>query len=110
MTCSRSELSKSIQKRCSSKGDPSFVSAGRNDAGTKAFVFAVSFDDKDRRLWSVDAASGERALLDHLHDDAWHLALEAVRLDVDPIDLAGRGGEDPGAGPTLLVTETSFVR
>ena len=45
--------------------------AGWNDAGTKAFVFAVSFDDKDRWLWSVDAATGERRLLDHLHDDAW---------------------------------------
>jgi len=45
--------------------------AGWNDAGTKAFVFAVSFDDKDRWLWSVDASTGERTLLDHLHDDAW---------------------------------------
>ncbi len=44
---------------------------GWNDAGTKAFVFAVSFDDKDRWLWSFDAASGTRTLLDHLHDDAW---------------------------------------
>ena len=46
-------------------------SAGWNDAGTKAFVFAVSGDDKDRWIWTVDAASGERTLLDHLHDDAW---------------------------------------
>jgi dipeptidyl aminopeptidase/acylaminoacyl peptidase len=46
-------------------------STGWNDAGTKVFVFAVSFDDKDRWLWSVDAASGNRTLLDHLHDDAW---------------------------------------
>lgn len=45
--------------------------ANWNDAGTKAFVFAVSFDDKDRWLWSVDAATGERTLVDHLHDDAW---------------------------------------
>jgi len=45
--------------------------AGWNEAGTTAFVFAVSFDDKDRWLWSVDAASGARTLLDHLHDDAW---------------------------------------
>lgn len=45
--------------------------AGWNDAGTKAFVFAVSFDDKDRWLWSFDAASGDRTLVDHLHDDAW---------------------------------------
>jgi len=46
-------------------------SAGWNDAGTLAFVFAVSFDDKDRWLWSVDARTGERTLLDHLRDDAW---------------------------------------
>ena len=45
--------------------------AGWNDAGTTAFVFAVSFDDKDRWLWSFDAETGERTLLDHLHDDAW---------------------------------------
>jgi dipeptidyl aminopeptidase/acylaminoacyl peptidase len=45
--------------------------AGWNDAGTKAFVFAVSFDNKDRWLWAVDVASGERTLVDHLHDDAW---------------------------------------
>jgi dipeptidyl aminopeptidase/acylaminoacyl peptidase len=51
---------------------PSRVSnVGWNDAGTTAFVFAVSYDDKDRWLWSVDAATGERTLLDHLHDDAW---------------------------------------
>jgi dipeptidyl aminopeptidase/acylaminoacyl peptidase len=42
-----------------------------NDSGTVAAVFAVSFDDKDRWIWSVDAATGERTLLDHLHDDAW---------------------------------------
>ncbi len=52
--------------------DPIRVSsAGWNDAGTKAFVFAVSSDNKDRWLWSVDAATGERRLLDHLHDEAW---------------------------------------
>ena len=50
---------------------PRAFSTGWNDAGTKAFVFAVSFDDKDRWLWSVDAATGERTLLDHLHDDSW---------------------------------------
>ena len=47
------------------------VGLGWNDAGTTAFVFAVSPDDKDRWLWSVDAESGGRTLLDHLHDDAW---------------------------------------
>lgn len=50
---------------------PRVFNAGWNDAGTKAFVFAVSYDDKDRWLWSVDAGSGQRTLLDHLHDDAW---------------------------------------
>jgi dipeptidyl aminopeptidase/acylaminoacyl peptidase len=45
--------------------------AGWNDAGTIAFVFAVSYDDKDRWIWAVDAATGARTLLDHLHDDAW---------------------------------------
>jgi dipeptidyl aminopeptidase/acylaminoacyl peptidase len=52
--------------------DPARVfSSGWNDAGTTAFVFAVSFDDKDRWLWAVDAATGEKTLLDYLHDDAW---------------------------------------
>ncbi|MBI4519826.1 MAG: alpha/beta fold hydrolase, partial [Gemmatimonadetes bacterium] len=50
---------------------PSVVNAGWNDAGTKAFVFEVSYDDKDRWIWSVDAATGQTTLLDHLHDDAW---------------------------------------
>jgi len=52
-------------------GAPRVFSAGWNDAGTTAFVFATSFDDKDRWLWSVDAATGEQTLLDHLRDDAW---------------------------------------
>ena len=53
------------------EGPPRVASSGWNDAGTKAWIFAVSFDDKDRWLWSVDAGSGERTLLDNLHDDAW---------------------------------------
>lgn len=53
------------------EGSPRVFNAGWNDAGTHAFVFAVSFDDKDRWLWSVDAETGERTLLDHLRDDAW---------------------------------------
>ena len=53
------------------EGEIRVSNAGWNDAGTKAFVFAVSFDNKDRWLWSVDAATGERTLLDHLHDEAW---------------------------------------
>jgi dipeptidyl aminopeptidase/acylaminoacyl peptidase len=51
--------------------EPRVFNADWNDAGTKAFVFAVSYDDKDRWLWSVDAASGETTLLDHLRDEAW---------------------------------------
>jgi dipeptidyl aminopeptidase/acylaminoacyl peptidase len=50
---------------------PRAVNVGWNDAGTRAFVFAVSYDSKDRWIWAVDAASGARTLLDHLHDDAW---------------------------------------
>ncbi len=50
---------------------PRVFATGWNDAGTQAFVSAVSFDNKDRWLWSVDAANGERTLLDHLHNDAW---------------------------------------
>ncbi|MEE8146787.1 MAG: prolyl oligopeptidase family serine peptidase [Longimicrobiales bacterium] len=53
------------------EGQVRVFNTGWNDAGTKIFVFAVSFDDKDRWLWSVDAATGERTLLDHLHDEAW---------------------------------------
>jgi len=52
-------------------GAPRVFNAGWNDAGTTAFAFAVSSDSKDRWLWSIDAASGERTLLDHLRDDAW---------------------------------------
>jgi len=53
------------------EGSARVVNAGWNDAGTKAFLFAVSDDDEDRWLWAVDAESGARTLLDHLHDDAW---------------------------------------
>jgi dipeptidyl aminopeptidase/acylaminoacyl peptidase len=53
-------------------GGPARVfNAGWNDAGTVAFVFAVSSDDEDRWIWAVDAATGARTLVDHLHDDAW---------------------------------------
>ena len=53
------------------EGEIRVSNAGWNDAGTKVFVFAVSFDNKDRWLWSVEAATGERTILDHLHDEAW---------------------------------------
>ena len=42
-----------------------------NDAGTHALLFSVSFDNKDRWIWGVDAETGTRTLLDHLRDDAW---------------------------------------
>ncbi len=52
--------------------EPARVSnIGWNDAGTKAFLFMVSLDDKDRWLFGYDAETGETTLLDHLHDDAW---------------------------------------
>ncbi|MEX2472150.1 MAG: prolyl oligopeptidase family serine peptidase [Gemmatimonadota bacterium] len=52
--------------------EPAEVShMGWNDAGTKAFLFMVSLDDKDRWLFGYDAETGETTLLDHLHDDAW---------------------------------------
>lgn len=47
------------------------TSMGWNDAGTHAFLFMVALHDKDRWIFSYDAASGETELLDHLHDDAW---------------------------------------
>ena len=50
---------------------PRVFNAGWNDQGTIAFVFAVSFDNKDRWIWAVDAATGEKTLLDHLRDEAW---------------------------------------
>lgn len=50
---------------------PRVSNAGWNDAGTRAFLFAVSADNKDRWLWSLDASTGERVLLDHLRDEAW---------------------------------------
>lgn len=50
---------------------PSIFNFGFNDAGTQAFVFAVSADNKDRWLWSVETETGEPTLLDSLHDEAW---------------------------------------
>ncbi|MDH5588898.1 MAG: prolyl oligopeptidase family serine peptidase [Gemmatimonadota bacterium] len=45
--------------------------SGWNDAGTRGWITSVSYDNKDRWLWSLDPATGEITLLDHLHDDAW---------------------------------------
>jgi dipeptidyl aminopeptidase/acylaminoacyl peptidase len=44
---------------------------GWNDAGTKGLLFSVSYDNKNRWLFSLDAATGELTLLDTLHDEAW---------------------------------------
>jgi dipeptidyl aminopeptidase/acylaminoacyl peptidase len=53
------------------EGSPSIFGSGWNDAGTTAYIIVVSSDNKDRWIWSVDAATAERTLLDHLHDEAW---------------------------------------
>jgi dipeptidyl aminopeptidase/acylaminoacyl peptidase len=44
---------------------------GWNDAGTKGLLVSVSYDNKTRWIFSVDAASGEVTLLDTLFDEAW---------------------------------------
>jgi dipeptidyl aminopeptidase/acylaminoacyl peptidase len=44
---------------------------GWNDAGTKGLLVSVSYDNKTRWIFSVDAASGELTLLDTLFDEAW---------------------------------------
>ena len=76
---------------------PRVFNAGWNDAGTVAFVFAVSFDDKDRWIWAFDARTGERTLLDHLRDDAW----------VAGPCFAGCTGFVPGTDRVYFVSEES---
>lgn len=44
---------------------------GWNDAGTHALIVGSSDDDENRWLWTVEAATGERTLIDHLYDEAW---------------------------------------
>ncbi|MFC1660341.1 prolyl oligopeptidase family serine peptidase [Gemmatimonadota bacterium] len=44
---------------------------GWNDDGTHGLLFSVSYDNKTRWLFSVEAATGELTLLDTLHDEAW---------------------------------------
>ncbi len=44
---------------------------GWNDAGTRALFASVSFDNKNRWIFSVEAATGQATLLDSLHDEAW---------------------------------------
>ncbi len=44
---------------------------GWNDAGTKALLASVDYGFNNRWLFSLDAATGELTLLDHLHDEAW---------------------------------------
>jgi dipeptidyl aminopeptidase/acylaminoacyl peptidase len=44
---------------------------GWNESGNRGIVFAVSYDDKHRWLYSVDGESGSLTLLEHLADSAW---------------------------------------
>jgi dipeptidyl aminopeptidase/acylaminoacyl peptidase len=44
---------------------------GWNETGTHGMVFAVDFDYKEWRLYSVEASTGELTLLDSLRDEAW---------------------------------------
>jgi dipeptidyl aminopeptidase/acylaminoacyl peptidase len=60
--------------RRSPSEDPDLSMAGFigwNDAGTRGLLFSVSYDNKTRWLFTVDAATGELTLLDTLHDEAW---------------------------------------
>jgi len=50
---------------------PRILSSGWNDDGRVAFIVAASYDHEDRWIWSMRADTGERTLVDHLHDDAW---------------------------------------
>lgn len=45
--------------------------AGWNDAGTLALYTSVSFDNKNRWIFSAEASTGQLTLLDSLHDEAW---------------------------------------
>jgi len=53
------------------EGEVSTSLVGWNDAGTHALVQGSSDDDENRWLWTVEAATGERTLVDHLYDEAW---------------------------------------
>jgi dipeptidyl aminopeptidase/acylaminoacyl peptidase len=44
---------------------------GWNEAGTRALFMSVDYDYNHRWLFSLEAASGELALLDELYDEAW---------------------------------------
>ena len=44
---------------------------GWNDAGTRGLLVAGSYDNKHRWIMTVEAASGELTLLQHLADSAW---------------------------------------
>lgn len=44
---------------------------GWNDAGTMGLLASVSYDNKNRWLFTVDAATGALTILDALHDEAW---------------------------------------
>ncbi len=79
------------------KEKPSVFSVGWNDAGDRAFVFAISYDNRDRWLWTVSAPEGTRVLVDHLHDDAW----------VGGPCFASCAGFLPGSSTVWYVSEAS---
>lgn len=45
--------------------------AGWNDAGTLGLIWSRSANNKNRWIYSVEAATGGMTLLDSLHDEAW---------------------------------------
>lgn len=47
------------------------VFAGWNDAGTLGLIWSRSADNKNRWIYTVEAATGRLTLLDSLHDEAW---------------------------------------
>jgi len=53
------------------EGEVSTSLRGWNDAGTHVLISGSSDDDQNRWYWTVDAATGERTLIDHLFDEAW---------------------------------------
>ncbi|MGW8266156.1 MAG: DPP IV N-terminal domain-containing protein, partial [Longimicrobiales bacterium] len=62
------------EDRGSGSEDPDLSRAafiGWNDAGTIGLLTSVSYDNKNRWLFTVDAATGDLTLLDALHDEAW---------------------------------------
>ncbi|MGD2067474.1 MAG: prolyl oligopeptidase family serine peptidase [Gemmatimonadota bacterium] len=53
------------------EGEVSSFHQGWNDAGTHALIVSGSENNEDAWLYTLDAATGELTLLEHVHDDAW---------------------------------------